>query len=238
MTPSHFRYGIFSTRPREGAGLGDAGGRVAGEAADVQLVDDASLRAGSAAGRRRPSRSARPRWNRLRPAWCAAGRSRTVAGPDGAVGEHGGGGVEQEAAGVEAVAAAAAGRPRASRSGRLAAGRRRGRASGRRCGSSCGSSGNSASGVLPPSAGRMTRVTAVPWRQSRAKLSPSVVGETRERQRAAAGGGERARFWHGESHGPRNGNSVYGYGSRPPRQPIRPTIAACASNCGIRWQSF
>ena len=115
VTPSHFRYGIFSTRPAKVPGCATPAGRVAGEAADVQLVDDGVFERGAAAGRRPPSRSA-GRGGRGCGGWCGAGRSRRLPAQTAAVREHRRGRVEQDDGRVEAVAGAASGRPRASRS--------------------------------------------------------------------------------------------------------------------------
>ena len=82
-------------------------------------------------------------------AWCAAGRARRDWPQTAAVGEGGGGGVEQDDGRGRSGGRGRAGRRRASRSGRRAAGRRRGRASGRRCGCVRGWRAISASGSSP-----------------------------------------------------------------------------------------
>ncbi len=107
VTPSRFRYGIFSTRPANVPGCGDAGGRVAGEAADVQLVDDRVLqrrqrRRVLAPVERAADEQAAPRGAAHAGRWPA---QVGAAAPAGAVGEGGRGRVEQDDAGVEAVAA-------------------------------------------------------------------------------------------------------------------------------------
>ena len=116
VTPSFLQVGDFLDQPGEGARLGHARERMAGEAADVQLVDDGVFERRTAAERPRASRrpaeeqaAAMGALARVVPVSVRIGRNRgrVVRAPRPCPSDDGGaGGVEQDELGIEAMAAA------------------------------------------------------------------------------------------------------------------------------------